>query len=113
VGSGSGTRVAASATPVVRASVAHAAHAGTAAGLNDVLLAAAGLAALGAIVAFAFGAGGALQRSRNRRSAQSLDSGTVVSKRTNAVVMRGVRDAALMPARSVSEHRDEGKAVDD
>jgi hypothetical protein len=40
-----------------RAAVIRAAHAGTASGLNDVLLAAAAFAALGAIVAFSMGAG--------------------------------------------------------
>ena len=55
VASGAGTRVAAVAPPAARATVVHAAHAGTASGLNDVLLAAAGFAALGAIVGFAFG----------------------------------------------------------
>ena len=43
------------APPAARAPVTHAAHAGTASGLNDVLLAAAAFAALGAIVGFAFG----------------------------------------------------------
>jgi hypothetical protein len=38
-----------------RAAVTHAARAGTASGLNDVLLAAAAVAALGAIAGFAFG----------------------------------------------------------
>jgi hypothetical protein len=41
--------------PAARAAVAHAARAGTASGLNDVLLAAAAVAALGAIAGFAFG----------------------------------------------------------
>jgi hypothetical protein len=47
--------VAAAAPPAARAAVAHAARAGTASGLNDVLLAAAAFAALGAIAGFAFG----------------------------------------------------------
>jgi hypothetical protein len=55
VGSGAGARVAASVPPVARAAVTHAARAGTASGLNDVLLAAAALAGIGAIVGFAFG----------------------------------------------------------
>jgi hypothetical protein len=55
VGSGAGTRVAAVVPPAARAAVTHAARAGTASGLNDVLLAAAAFAALGAIVGFAFG----------------------------------------------------------
>ena len=55
VASGAGTRVAATVPPSARAAVTHAAHAGTASGLNDVLLAAAAFAALGAIAGFAFG----------------------------------------------------------
>jgi hypothetical protein len=55
VASGAGTRVAAFAPPAARAAVAHAARAGTASGLNDVLLAAAAFAALGAIAGFAYG----------------------------------------------------------
>jgi EmrB/QacA subfamily drug resistance transporter len=55
VASGAGTRVAAAVPPAARAAVTHAARAGTAGGLNDVLLAAAAVAALGAIVGFAFG----------------------------------------------------------
>jgi EmrB/QacA subfamily drug resistance transporter len=54
VGSGAGTRVAGALPPGSRAAVAHAAQAGTASGLNDVLLTAAGIAALGAVAAFAF-----------------------------------------------------------
>ena len=55
VASGAGTRVAAVVPPAARATVTHAAQAGTASGLNDVLLAAAAFAALGAIVGFAYG----------------------------------------------------------
>ena len=55
VASGAGTRVAAAVPPAARGAVTHAAHAGTASGLNDVLLAAAAFAALGALVGFAFG----------------------------------------------------------
>ena len=55
VGSGAGTRVATAVPPAARAAVTHAARAGTASGLNDVLLAAAAFAALGAIAGFAFG----------------------------------------------------------
>ena len=55
VASGAGTRVGALVPPAARAAVTHAAHAGTAGGLNDVLLAAAGLASIGAIAGFAFG----------------------------------------------------------
>jgi hypothetical protein len=55
VGSGAGTRVAASVPTEARAAVAHAAHAATASGLNDVLLAAAAFAVLGAIAGFAYG----------------------------------------------------------
>ncbi|WP_344092721.1 MFS transporter [Microbacterium deminutum] len=55
VASGAGARVAALVPPDARAAVAGAAHAGTASGLNDVLLAAAAFALLGAIVGFACG----------------------------------------------------------
>jgi hypothetical protein len=55
VASGAGTRVAALVPPAARAAVSHAAHAGTSNGLNDVLLAAAAFAALGAIAGFAYG----------------------------------------------------------
>ena len=55
VASGAGARVAASVPPAARAAVSHAAHAGTASGLNDVLLAAAAFAVLGAFAGFAFG----------------------------------------------------------
>src|SRR6266481_6610974 len=55
VASGAGTRVAALVPPAARAAVTHAAHAGTASGLNDVLLAAAVFAALGAVAGFAYG----------------------------------------------------------
>ncbi len=55
VASGAGTRVAAVVPPAARAAVTHAARAGTASGLNDVLLAAAAFAVLGAIAGFAFG----------------------------------------------------------
>src|SRR6516225_6781259 len=55
VASGAGTRVAATVPPAARAAVTHAARAGTARGLNDVLLAAAAFAALGAVAGFAYG----------------------------------------------------------
>src|SRR3954447_19724186 len=55
VASGAGTRVAAAVPPAARGAVTHAAHAGTASGLNDVLLAAGAFAAIGAIAGFAFG----------------------------------------------------------
>src|SRR5215472_13619582 len=55
VASGAGTRAAAAVPPAARAAVTHAARAGTASGLNDVLLAAAAFAALGAVAGFAFG----------------------------------------------------------
>jgi len=55
VASGAGTRVAAVVPPAARAAVTHAARAGTASGLNDVLLAAAAFAVLGAIFGFAYG----------------------------------------------------------
>ncbi len=50
-----GTQVAAAVPPAARTAVTHAARAGTASGLNDVLLAAAAFAALGAIAGFAYG----------------------------------------------------------
>jgi EmrB/QacA subfamily drug resistance transporter len=55
VASGAGTRVATVVPPAARAAVTHAARAGTASGLNDVLLAAAAFAVVGAIVGFAYG----------------------------------------------------------
>ena len=55
VASGAGTRVADGLPPAVHAAVAHAASAGTAGGLNDVLLAAAGFAAIGVVVGWTFG----------------------------------------------------------
>jgi hypothetical protein len=55
VASGAGTRVATAVPSAARSAVAHAARAGTASGLNDVLLAAAAFAALGAVAGFAFG----------------------------------------------------------
>jgi len=55
VASGAGTRAAALVPPAARGAVTHAAAAGTASGLNDVLLAAAAFAALGAIAGFAYG----------------------------------------------------------
>jgi hypothetical protein len=55
VASGAGIRVADSVPPAIQDAVARAARAGTASGLNDVLLAAAAFAALGALVGFAFG----------------------------------------------------------
>jgi EmrB/QacA subfamily drug resistance transporter len=55
VASGAGTRVAAGAPPAARTAIAHAARAGTASGLNDVLLAAAAFAALSAIVGLLYG----------------------------------------------------------
>jgi hypothetical protein len=60
--SGAGTRVAAGVSPAARAAVTHAAHAGTASGLNDVLLAASAFAVLGAVAGFAFGRGPARQQ---------------------------------------------------
>jgi EmrB/QacA subfamily drug resistance transporter len=62
VASGAGTRVAAAVPPAARAAVTHAARAGTASGLNDVLLVAAAFAALGAVAGFAFGPDRARQR---------------------------------------------------
>jgi len=55
VASGAGTRAAAAVPPAARAAATHAAAAGTASGLNDVLLAAAAVAALGAVAGFAYG----------------------------------------------------------
>jgi hypothetical protein len=78
VASGAGIRVAAGVPAAERAIVIHAALAGTASGLNDVLLAAAAFAALGAIVGFAFGPDPARQTlphpvdsTTSRRSKQS------------------------------------------
>jgi hypothetical protein len=62
VASGAGTRVAAVVPPAARAAVTHAARAGTASGLNDVLLTAAAFAVLGAIAGFAYGPDPARQR---------------------------------------------------
>jgi EmrB/QacA subfamily drug resistance transporter len=55
VGSAAGIRVAALVPPAARGAVTHAARAGTASGLNTVLLTAAGFAVLGAIAGFAYG----------------------------------------------------------
>jgi hypothetical protein len=55
VASGAGARVADTVPAAIRDAVAHAAQAGTASGLNDILLAAAAFAAVGAIAGFAFG----------------------------------------------------------
>ena len=74
VASGAGTRVAGAVPPAARAAVTHAALAGTAGGLNDVLLAAAAFAVLGAIAGFAFGPPGqaAAARPRRRRTVRSV-----------------------------------------
>ncbi len=66
VASGAGTRVAAAVPPAARAAVTHAAHAGTASGLNDVLIVAAAFAALGAVAGFAFGPDPARQQPPSR-----------------------------------------------
>ena len=83
VASGAGTRVAAAVPPAARAAVTHAAHAGTASGLNDVLLAAAAFAVLGAIAGFAFGPDPARQLppspANDELSANSAASATVAS----------------------------------
>jgi EmrB/QacA subfamily drug resistance transporter len=55
VASGAGTKVAAAVPPHLRAAVTHAAQAGTASGLNEVLLAAAALAVVGTVAGFAYG----------------------------------------------------------
>jgi hypothetical protein len=55
VASGAGARAAAAAPPAARAAVVHAARAGTASGLNEVLMIAAAFAAVGAIVGVAYG----------------------------------------------------------
>jgi len=55
VSSGAGTRVATTVPPAARAGVSHADHAGTASGLNDVLVAATAFALLGAMAGFSFG----------------------------------------------------------
>jgi hypothetical protein len=75
VTSGAGTRAAAAVPPAARAAVTHAARAGTASGLNDVLLAAAAFAALGAIAGFAYGPDPAKQPmsgSRPRRTVRPV-----------------------------------------
>src|SRR3954465_8840511 len=61
VASGAGTRVVTAVPPAARAAVTHAARAGTASGLNVVLLTAAGFAALAALAGFAFGPDPAMQ----------------------------------------------------
>jgi EmrB/QacA subfamily drug resistance transporter len=66
VASGAGTRAAAAVPPAARAAVAHAAQVGTARGLNDVLLAAAAFAAIGAMAGFGFGPDPAKQAPANR-----------------------------------------------
>ncbi|MGZ4531432.1 MAG: DHA2 family efflux MFS transporter permease subunit [Mycobacteriaceae bacterium] len=63
VASGAGTRVAEVVPPAARDAVTHAARAGTTSGLNDVLLAAAAFAVLGAIAGFSFGPDPARQQS--------------------------------------------------
>ena len=55
VASGLGTRVADMIPPALHDAAVHAARAGTARGLNDILLAAAAFAVVGAIAGFAFG----------------------------------------------------------
>ena len=82
VASGAGTRVAAAVPPAARSAVTHAARAGTASGLNDVLLAAAAFAALGAIAGFfAFGPDPARQPPP---SAAPGDQGTVSAQPATA-----------------------------
>jgi EmrB/QacA subfamily drug resistance transporter len=61
VASGAGARVATVVPPSARGAVIHAARSGTASGLNDVLMAAAAFAVLGAIAGFAFGPEPAMQ----------------------------------------------------
>ena len=75
VASGAGTRVAAAVPPAARTAVAHAARAGTASGLNDVLLAAAAFAAVGALAGFAFGPDPGRQPPRPAPSQMTLQSG--------------------------------------
>jgi EmrB/QacA subfamily drug resistance transporter len=69
VASGAGVRVAAQVPPALRAEVAHAARAGTAGGLNHVLLVAVAFALLGAIAGFAF------QRGSDKRALSGPASG--------------------------------------
>ena len=78
VASGAGTRVAAGVPPAARAAVTHTAHAGTASGLNDVLLAAAAYATLAAIVGFAYGrpSQAAAARPRPRGTVGPVDAAT-------------------------------------
>ncbi len=77
VASGAGTRAAALSPSAARAAVTHAARAGTASGLNDVLLAAAAFAALGAIVAFASGSAPAKRPPRHARGEPPAQSPTL------------------------------------
>ena len=77
VASGAGTRATALSPSAARATVTHAARAGTASGLNDVLLAAAAFAALGAIVAFTSGSAPAKQPPRRATCEPAAQSPTL------------------------------------
>jgi hypothetical protein len=68
VASGAGTRVASAVPPAAHDSVVRAARAGTASGLNDVLLAAAAFAAFAALVAFVYGPDPTRQPTSGRRT---------------------------------------------
>jgi predicted MFS family arabinose efflux permease len=85
VASGAGTRAAALSPPSIRAAVAHAAHAGTASGLNDVLLAAAAFAALGSIIGFASGPDRATQPPRPCARVEIQTASTAVKRPPTAV----------------------------
>jgi EmrB/QacA subfamily drug resistance transporter len=104
VASGAGTRVAALARPAARAAVTRAAHAGTASGLNDVLLAAAVFAALAAIVAFANGPGQVRQPPRGSApgelSAQSPRDFKTLQKGLSAPLESGTATPALAHERT-------------
>ena len=82
VASGAGTRVAEMVPPAARNAVTHATRAGTASGLNDVLLAAAACAALGAVAGFAFGPEPARQPSPSHAPVDDARSASPTSPAT-------------------------------
>jgi EmrB/QacA subfamily drug resistance transporter len=82
VASGGGTRVADTVPAAARAAVTHAAHAGTTSGLDNVLLAAAAFAALGALAGFGFGPDPARQPPPGPARAQRQDQRPVAPEPT-------------------------------
>ena len=127
VASGAGTRVAAAVPPAARAAVTHAARAGTASGLNDVLLAAAAFAALGAIAGFAFGPDPARQptsRPRPRRTVrpaglrpapgpatgQARNNGTITSSRRQRDQLARLREHSTSHLGSSGRRHDEHRS---